>query len=105
MSIVNTSGIEPMEYNVIVKPYVVPEQTKGGLFLPQDHHERVQWAETRGTVVAVSPVAFTFEPGAPTVEPGDEIMHARHAGVLIKGTDEVEYRVVKDKDVIGRVAT
>lgn len=100
----NPSGIEPMEYNVIVEPYRVPEQTKGGVFLPQEHHERVQWAETRGTVIAVSPTAFTFEPGAPVVRPGDEIMHARHAGVLIKGMDEREYRVVKDKDIIGRVA-
>lgn len=101
----NPSGIEPMEYNVIVEPYRVPEQTKGGVFFPQEHHEKVQWAETRGTVIAVSPTAFTFEPGAPTVQPGDEVMFSRHAGSLIKGMDEREYRVVKDKDIIGRIAT
>lgn len=97
----NPSGIEPLEYRVIVLPEKVEERTKGGLFMPDELREREQWAETRGRLVAMSPVAFNFEDGAPKPSVGDTVLHQRHAGILAKGVDGVEYRVIADKDVLG----
>jgi co-chaperonin GroES (HSP10) len=33
-------------------------------------------------------------------KPGDRIAFARHSGAFILGKDGVEYRIVKDKDVV-----
>jgi len=94
------SGIEPLEYNVLVRPYRVPEVTAGGLHLPQVHHERKQWAETRGTVLAISATAFSFEAGAEKPEIGDEILCSKNAGQRVTGADGEEYRLIKDQDVM-----
>jgi co-chaperonin GroES (HSP10) len=99
----NESGIVPVEYQVLVRPADVPKQTKGGLLLPDEHHERVKWAETRGVLVAASPIAFTFEADMPpecVPKPGDEVIFAKHMGVEIQGEDGVSYRLMKDKDVL-----
>lgn len=101
MTGMNPSGIEPIEYNVLVKPEEVAEKTSGGLFKPQDLREREQWAETRGVLVAASPIAFNFESDAPKPSVGDVVMFKRHSGTLTKGADGVEYRIVSDKDIIG----
>lgn len=101
MAGMNTSGIEPLEYHVIVKPEEVAEKTAGGLYKPQDLREREQWSETRGVLVAVSPIAFNFEGDAPKPDLGDVVMFKRHSGTLTKGVDGVEYRIVSDKDIIG----
>lgn len=99
----NASGIEPVEYNLLIKQAEVPKQTKGGLLLPDEHHERVQWAETRATIVAMSPLAFNFEVGAPKPKVGEMVIIAKHSGVEVVGDDEQKYRIIKDKDVIAVV--
>jgi len=100
----NPSGIEPVEHNVLVRQVEVEKKTKGGLILIDDTAEKKQWAEQRATVIAVSPYAFEdYEKAAVGV--GDLVIIARHAGGIVTGDDGVEYRMVKDKDIIARVAS
>lgn len=101
----NECGLVPMEFNVIVKKIDVEQRTKGGLFLPDDHRDRMQWREQRARVVSVSPSAFTFEANAPRVEPGDEVVIAKNAGGEVTGLDGEPYHIVKDTDIIARVAS
>ena len=54
----NPSGVIPVEYNIIVRPDPVEEKTKGGLYIPDEHREREEWASTKATVMAMSPMAF-----------------------------------------------
>lgn len=98
MSGTNTSGIDPLEFNCVVLPEKVEERTKGGLIRPDDLREREQWAEIIGTLIAVAPAAFEDFGARPAI--GDTVIHARHAGALVKGRDGVEYRVCKDKDIV-----
>ena len=95
----NTSGITPIEYRVLVLPDAVAEKTKGGVILPDLHKDRLQWAEERATVVAVSDKAFCKEPGMLAPAPGDKVLIARHAGGEVEGADGVKYRLVNDDDV------
>ena len=99
----NPSGLTPLEYNLIVKPEKVEEKTKGGLIMPDAHTDKLQWKEQRARVVAVSPVAFGFEPGAPAAEPGDMILIAEYAGGEVTGEDGEKYRIIKDKDVLALI--
>lgn len=99
----NTSGIKPIEYNVLVKQDTEDEKTSGGIYLPDDIKERNKHSETEGMIVAVSPMAFRFDDwpeNEPTPKEGDRIVFARHAGTFVKGQDDEQYRVVKDKDIV-----
>lgn len=95
-------GLEPMEFNVIVLPDLVDEKTKGGLILPETEREKLQWAEQRGEVVAVAPMAFE-EFGCSALV-GDRVIFSRHSGMTVKGRDGRDYRIVKDKDIVAREA-
>jgi chaperonin GroES len=100
----NTSGITPVEYNVLIRQERVEERTKGGLVLPGETQEREKHAQTRGVIVAVSPMAFTFDDW-PVEEPkpqvGQRVVFAKHSGTFVTGEDGEEYRVIKDRDIVG----
>ena len=98
-----TGGIRCVEYNVLIKQDEVSEKTSGGLYLSEETKDRDRHSETRGTLVGVSPMAFSFDewpPDEPKPQVGQAVIFAKHAGVFVEGNDGVEYRVVKDKDVV-----
>ncbi len=101
----NDSGLLPSEYNVVVKPDPVEEVTKGGIILPVSTTDRDKLAADEGTLVAVSPHAFSYADwpeGQKPPQVGDRVVFARYAGSLIKRGD-TDYRVIKDKDIIAVV--
>lgn len=97
----NTSGIEPLEYKVLVLPEKVEEKTKGGILLPDEIKERDQHAAMQGRVIAISPTAFNFDEKAPRPAVGEAVIFARYSGVTIKGSDGQDYRLMNDKDIAG----
>lgn len=102
----NTSGLRPLEFNLIVKQDEVAENTKGGLVKPVELVEKEKHAQTRGVIVAVAPMAFNDDilPDSETKpKAGDRIAWTRYAGGLVEGTDGEEYRVIKDKDVVAMI--
>lgn len=102
----NTSGIRPVEYNVLVKQDDVSAKTKGGLYVPEEVLEREKHAQTRGVIVAVSDLAFDaaiWPEGKDKPKPGQRIAFAKHSGTFVTGVDGAEYRVIKDKDVVAMI--
>lgn len=102
----NPSGIRPCEYNVLVKPYVVEEKTAGGLYLPDDVKKKDENAQTKGAIVAMSPMAFAnpdwpdnMNRDKPKV--GDFVLYARYSGASsrVTGKDGEEYILIKDNDI------
>ncbi len=102
MSVVakNASGINPLEYKVLVRPVEVDQKTRGGIILPDETKERDQHAAMEGEVIAISPLAFKYEENAPKPDVGDTVVFARYSGVNVKGNDGRDYRAMNDKDVI-----
>ncbi len=99
-----SSGINPIVYNVVVKPEKVAEQTSGGLYVPDAARERDQYGEHKGTLVAVSPMAFSFvewPDDVPKPQIGQRVIFVKYAGTLVQGADDEDYRVMNDKDVLG----
>lgn len=98
----NQSGISPTEYNVLVKPEKVEEKTAGGVIMVDTTLDRKQAFETRGVLIAVSPLAFTYETwpeGTRIPQVGDRVITTKAAGVVVKGEDGEDYRLLKDKDI------
>lgn len=97
------SRIIPTEFKVLIKPDDVGDKFEGSSILrPDTVKERDQYAAMKGTLVAVSPLAFTYEnwpEGERKPQVGDRVIFAKYAGATVKGADDVEYRLVNDKDV------
>jgi chaperonin GroES len=98
-------GLRPIEFNVIVDQDPVEEKTRGGLILIDQEKQKHQ--TTRGTIVAVSPLAFNYADwpeGASPPKVGDRVVFAQYGGTFIDGADDKKYRCLKDKDVLAVLA-
>ena len=99
----NSSGIRPMEYNVLVEPREVESQTKGGIYIPEDTREKEQYGQTEGVLVAMSPLAFNYDslPDGYAPKVGDRVVFSRHQGNEVRGQDGKTYWLLKDKSIAG----
>ncbi len=102
----NESGILPTEYKVLISPVEVDQKTRGGIIIPDETKDRDQFAQMKGTLVAVSPLAFTYDDwknGSPP-KPGDTVLFAKYAGAVVDGKDGKKYRLTNDKDIAAVLA-
>lgn len=120
MTDTNTSGISPRGNRVLVKPDELEEQTESGIVIPdsiRDQHQQGQatgvlvakggdsWVESTETVsrlidgewkeVERRVTGYT----EPFAEVGDRVFFARYAGLIVKGLDGCEYRILNDLDI------
>lgn len=102
----NQSGIRPMEYNVLVLPKEVEDKTAGGLFLPDEVKEKEEFGRMEGTLVAVSPMAFSFDEWPAELEAqkpqvGQRVMFSKYQATEIMGRDGKKYWLMKDRSIAG----
>lgn len=100
----NDSGLKPMEYNVVVEMDPVEEKI-GSIIIPVAKQERDKLATEEGTLVALSPHAFTYAEwpaGASPPQAGDRVLIARFAGAIHERGGKT-FRVLKDKDIVAVV--
>lgn len=108
---INTTGIQPTEYKVLIAPKSSETVTKGGIILIDQTVESEKYASVEGTIVAASPLAFTYasqaewdEAGAVKPRAGDRVIYAKYAGVRVKSPkDEQEYLLINDKDLVATI--
>lgn len=94
--------IRPMEFNVVVELDPVDSKTPGGIILLDTAKERDKLGIQEGTLVASSPLAFSYADwpdGHSPPEVGCRVLFARYSG-LIREEDGKTYRVLKDKDIV-----
>lgn len=101
----NESGISPVEYNIVVRMDPIEEKTVGGIIIPESKKDRDELSADEGTIVAMSPLAFSYADwpeGSRIPQAGDRILMAQFDGRLWK-RNGVTYRLIKDKSVIAVV--
>lgn len=101
MTDTNTSGFTPLDVRVLVRPDVVEEKI-GSIFVPEQHKEREQMAQIRGTLVAAGVNAWgeaKANPDFTAPEPGTRVLIAKYGGIVVDGADGAKYRVMNDVDV------
>ena len=97
----NSSGINPIEFRVLVAPDTTPAKL-GSVWTPEAYRERADAGVTTGTVVAVSPLAFTYEAEIPLEAkpaPGDRVIFKKFGYAKCVGADGKDYFLINDKDV------
>ena len=94
----NSSGIQPVEFKVLVKPDDVEERTKGGLYIPDTVRDQQRMAQVKATLVAVGGNAFS-DWTKPIPKIGDRLYIGKYTGDRFQGADGETYQLINDKDV------
>src|SRR5262249_48641467 len=95
-------GLTMYGFNVLIKPKPV-ENKIGSILIPDEHKEKLEYSVTEGELVALSPVAFSYETwpeGTILPKIGDKVTYAKFVGAKIEGNDGIEYRVMEDKEIL-----
>lgn len=96
----NTSGMKPLKFRVLIKPIKVEEKTKGGIYMPDETRDREKFAIQKGVLVDFGELAFTEPDWLLKPQKGQMIMYDRYAGgSLVKGNDGEEYRLTNDEEI------
>lgn len=105
----NNSGLTPVEYFVVVELDPVEEKTAGGIILPTTIQDKDKLSTQEGTLVAVSPHAFSYAdnwPDGSVPQVGQRVLFKRYSGALHERTVcgvKRDYRLLNDKDIIAIV--
>jgi len=102
----NPSGFEPFGYRCLVLLEEAEEVSDGGIVIVKETVEKEQMRKTRATLVAKGGKAFHDINGnlRDECEVGDVIEIKQYAGAALIGPkDEVEYQLINDTDVYGKV--
>ena len=96
--------IRAVGHRVLVKPFEVEKESKGGIIMVKDE-DREFAAQEYGTVVDIGPNAWkSFDDGTPWANIGDQIIYSRYGGKIVRepGTTDINdrYVVLNDEDVL-----
>jgi co-chaperonin GroES (HSP10) len=99
----NTSGIHPKGHRVLILPDVVEETTESGIIVSVGIElDRERLAQLKGTIVELGNTAWLDQP-APWAAAGDHVIFGKYSGLIYKGADGKEYRIINDLDVVAIV--
>ena len=93
-------GIRAIGSKVLVLPDAAEEVTASGIVIPQEATAKEQVGKVTGTVVAIGSCAWLDQPVKDWFKPGDRVMFGKHHGLVQKGVDGREYRILSDLDFI-----
>jgi co-chaperonin GroES (HSP10) len=103
---VNSSGLIPTEFCVVVEMDAAPEKI-GNIFMPSDVADREKLQADEGLLVAVSPLAFTYDnwpEGSRKPQVGDRVVFRKFAGLLRTNKENgKDFRLLNDKDIVAIV--
>lgn len=100
----NNSGINPAGHRVLILVEIETEDEKAlrkaGLVMAESTKQRHQLANMAGEVVAIGKTAWVDFKTDPWCKEGDRVMFSKYSGVILRGKDGNQYRMVNDEDVI-----
>ena len=95
----------PTGWRLLIMPFRVKEETKGGIIIAQETLERARSAVQVGYVLKMGDLCYKDEdkfPTGPWCKPKDWVIFARYAGSRM-GIDGGEIRMLNDDEVLGTI--
>ena len=96
---------DPTGWRILVMPFQVKEETKGGIIIAQETLDRARAAVQVGYVLKMGPLCYGDKeryPTGPWCKPKDWVIFARYAGSRM-GIDGGEIRMLNDDEVLGTI--
>ena len=101
LKIENESGMWPVGWRILIKPFEIEEKSAGGIIINTESNKiREQMSNTTGVVIAMGDECFK-DTKTRWCEVGNKVIFAKYAGLLYRGKDGVDYRMINDDDVTG----
>ena len=95
----NPSGINPIFDRILIRPLEVEEKTASGIIIStSENSEREQLANTTGEIVAMGE-----EVPEGIVSVGQKVGYAKYAGLMYKGKDGVDYRMINYDNLVAKL--
>jgi len=92
----NVSGMTPIFNRILIKPLEVEQKTASGIIISTaETSEREQLANTTGEVIAVGE-----EVPEGIVSVGMRVGYAKFAGLMYKGKDGLDYRMINYDNIV-----
>lgn len=95
----NASGIQPLDLKVLALPDAAVTKI-GSIHVPETIADKQKYAAIKATLVAAGPNAFREWGDGNAPKPGDRILMAQYAGARVKGSDDTDYVLMNDEDVV-----
>ena len=95
----------PTGWRLLIMPFRVKEETKGGIIIAQETLERARSAVQVGYVLKMGDLCYKVEdkfPTGPWCKPKDWVIFARYAGSRMD-IDGGEIRMLNDDEVLGTI--
>jgi co-chaperonin GroES (HSP10) len=96
---------QPVGYRLLVIPYYLGAQTKGGVYLPDAIRDRESFATVAGYVVKIGPDAYKDEnkfPSGAWCSEKSWVLMGRYAGNRFK-VENLEVRLINDDNIIATI--
>lgn len=94
---------EPLGWNLLVRPYPIETQTKGGIILSSDEVNYMNTVTNIGRVIKIGPCCWNKpEHGEPWVEEGDFVSYPKHVGSYRKFKG-VSYVLLGDDEIVEKL--
>jgi len=96
---------QPTGWRILVIPYYMKQQTKGGVFIPDDIRDKESFATVAAYVVKLGPDAYKDSDKFPSGAYCDEknwVLMGRYAGNRFK-VEGLEVRLINDDNIIATI--
>ena len=96
---------DPTGWRILVMPFQVKEETKGGIIIAQETLDRARAAVQVGYVLKMGPLCYKDKERYPTgdwCKPKDWVIFARYAGSRMQ-IDGGEIRMLNDDEILGTI--
>jgi co-chaperonin GroES (HSP10) len=96
---------QPVGYRLLVIPYYMKAQTKGGVYIPDSTRDRESFATVAAYVVKMGPDAYKDAdkfPSGPWCSEKSWVLMGRYAGNRFK-VDGLEVRLINDDNIIATI--
>jgi|TARA_A200000159_G_scaffold21983_1_gene18850 co-chaperonin GroES (HSP10) len=96
---------DPTGWRILVMPFQVKEETKGGIIIAQETLDRARAAVQVGYVLKKGPLCYADKERYPTgawCEEKDWVIFARYAGSRME-IDGGEIRMLNDDEILGTI--
>lgn len=105
----NRSGLTPVEFYVVVELDPAEQKTAGGIILTSATQDKDKLSAQEGTLVAVSPHAFSYAddwPEGSVPQVGQRVMFKRYEGTPYEpeGEQGPRFKLLNDKSIIAIVS-
>lgn len=92
---------ESLDVRIILKPYILPTKSEGGIDLSAISARSQAINTDRGEIVLIGPTAWYDRPIKPNLKPGDTVYYSKYGAKTLQDDETKELFIIcNDEDIL-----